>query len=154
MALTKIGDAMSRPDSPPAADVMRKAEIVRLLMETGDTAREIIATTLRENGAPPSASDTMWVLVTADAPMTLRDIAAKLGRDPSTVTLAVDKLETAGIVTRVPHPTDGRKRTLSITPAGLDLWEALRDSLHSSSMFADLDADEQQTLVELLRRLG
>lgn len=135
-------------------DAMRKAEIIRLLMEAGETARAIVATALRDSGAPSSASDMLWALGTSKMPMTLREIAARLGRDPSTVTLTADKLETADLVARRPHPTDGRKRTLVLTDRGLDLWDTLRDRLHASSMFADLSADQQRTLLELLRHIG
>ena len=141
----------ARPDQ--ATEVARKAEIVRLLMGAGETARAVVATTLRENGAPSSASDMLWALATNEKPMTLREIAVRLGRDPSTVTLAADKLEGADLVERRPHPTDGRKRTLVLTRGGLDLWRQLRDELHASNMFADLDRDQQLTLLELLRRI-
>jgi DNA-binding MarR family transcriptional regulator len=146
-------EAKVTADFPAVTDELRKAEIVRLLIEAGDGAREIIATTLRDNGAPSSAADMMWALATSDAAMTLRDTAAKLGRDPSTVTLAADKLEAAGIVARRPHPTDGRKRALSLTDEGADLWEAVRRNLHASRMLADLSTEEQLTLLELLRRI-
>ena|ERR1700712_1529191 len=136
-----------------AADVARKAEIVQLLMGAGESARAVVATTLLENGATSSAADMLWALATNDKPMTLREIASRLGRDPSTVTLAVDKLEDADLVERRPHPTDGRKRTLVLTDRGLDLWRMLRDQLHASNMFADLDGDQQLTLLQLLRRI-
>jgi DNA-binding MarR family transcriptional regulator len=140
--------------SGPAADALRKAEIVRLLMATGDTARSIIAATLRDSGGTPSsAADMLWALATSKTPMTLREIAAKLGRDPSTATLAADKLEAAGIVARHPHPTDGRKRILVLTGRGIELWHALRDELHASNMLADLNTDQQRDLLGLLRRI-
>jgi DNA-binding MarR family transcriptional regulator len=137
-----------------SADALRKAEIIRRLIEVGDTARAIVATTLRDSGAPSSASDMLWALATSEAPMTLREIAARLGRDPSTVTLTADKLETADLVTRRPHPTDGRKRTLVLTERGLGLWNTLRDRLHASDLLTELSADQQRTLLELLRHIG
>jgi DNA-binding MarR family transcriptional regulator len=136
-----------------AVDMARKAEIVRLLIEVSEAARTVIASTLRDSGAPSSTSDMLWALATSQAPMTLREIAAKLGRDPSTMTLVADKLETADLVARRPHPTDGRKRTLALTDRGHALWDSLRARLHESSMFAGLTADQQDTLLELLRQL-
>lgn len=146
---TKAGAGSSH-----APDTLRKAEIIRRLMEVGDAARAIVATTLRDSGAPSSASDMLWALATSETPMTLREIAARLGRDPSTVTLTADKLEAADLIARRPHPTDGRKRTLALTDRGLGLWGTLRDRLHASSIFADLSTDQQHTLLELLRHIG
>jgi Mn-dependent DtxR family transcriptional regulator len=106
--------------------VARKPEIVQLLLGAGETASAVVATTLLESGAPSSASDMLWALATNGKPMTLREIASRLGRDPSTVTLAADRLEGADLVERRPPPTDGRKRTLVLTDRGIDLWRALR----------------------------
>jgi DNA-binding MarR family transcriptional regulator len=146
-------DTAADAGADDATEVARKAEIVQLLMGAGETARAVVATTLRENGAPSSAADMLWALATNEKPMTLREIAVRLGRDPSTVTLAADKLEGADLLERRPHPTDGRKRTLVLTDRGLDLWRALRNQLHASDMFTDLGRDEQLILLELLRRI-
>lgn len=74
----------------------------------------------------------------------MRNVAARLHCDPSTVSLAADRLQATGLVARQPDPADGRKRTLALTQRGHDLWEALSTRLHSSGLFADLDAEEQR----------
>jgi DNA-binding MarR family transcriptional regulator len=135
------------------ADVVRKAEIVRLLIEKADASRTVIASTMRDSGVPNSTSDMLWALATIEVPMTLREIAAKLGRDPSTMTLVADKLEAANLIARRPHPTDGRKRTLVLTDHGHALWDTLRARLHDSRILAGLTTDQQHTLLELLRQL-
>jgi DNA-binding MarR family transcriptional regulator len=40
---------------------------------------------------------------------------------PTSVTNAVDRLEQAGLVVRLPHPTDGRGTLVQITPEGREL---------------------------------
>jgi DNA-binding MarR family transcriptional regulator len=138
---------------PPAAvDEARKAELVRLLIDAGERAKTIVSAALQEAGAPGSASDMLWVLATGESPLTLRDIAVRLGKDPSTVSLAADKLQAAGIVERRPHPTDGRKRVVVLTERGAHLWTSLRDRLHDSNLFGGLSAGQQGTLLELLRQ--
>jgi DNA-binding MarR family transcriptional regulator len=82
----------------------------------------------------------------------MRDVATRLHCDPSTVSLAADKLQSMGLVARQPHPTDGRKRTLALTEQGHELWEALRTRLHASGLFAGLDAQEQDTLLTQLTK--
>ncbi|MBM2623586.1 MarR family transcriptional regulator [Actinoplanes sp. LDG1-06] len=134
----------------PVAD--RKAEIVQLLIQLGDRARRVVSSTIQEFGAPESVAEALRVLGTSETPLTLRDLASRLGRDPSTVSLAADKLEHADLVVRVPHPTDGRKRVLQLTERGNVLWGTLQHRLHESNVFNDLDAAELKTLLELLRR--
>jgi DNA-binding MarR family transcriptional regulator len=135
------------------ADVERKAEIVRVLMEAGNAADAVVAQVLSEFGVPSSVAGALWALAPGTEPPTMRDMAARLRCDPSTVSLAADKLQSMGLVARQPHPADGRKRTLALTERGHELWEALRTRLHASGLFAELDAEEQRTLLELLTKI-
>lgn len=73
----------------------------------------------------------------------------------SATTDLVDRLETAGLVMRCPHPSDRRARLVRVTDAGLD---ALAGStlVHQSAIaerLARLSAEEQEQLAELLERL-
>ncbi|MDH6578440.1 MarR family transcriptional regulator [Kitasatospora sp. MAP5-34] len=135
------------------ADVERKAEIVRVLVEVGNAADAVVAQVLGEFGVPASVAGTLWALAPGTQPPTMRDVAARLHCDPSTVSLAADKLQSMGLVARQPHPADGRKRTLVLTEQGHELWEALRARLHGSGLFAGLDAQEQDTLLALLTKM-
>lgn len=143
------------PQVPTAhrADVERKAEIVRVVVEVGAAADAVVAQVLGEFGVPASVAGTLWALAPGTEPPTMRDIAARLRCDPSTVSLAANKLQSLGIVARQPHPADGRKRTLVLTEHGHELWEALRARLHASGLFAHLDAQEQDTLLALLTKM-
>ncbi|WP_369227713.1 MarR family winged helix-turn-helix transcriptional regulator [Streptomyces sp. R39] len=135
------------------ADAERKAEIVRALVEVGHSADAVVAEVLGEFRVPASVVGTLWALAPGTEPPTMRDVAARLRCDPSTVSLAADKLQSAGLIARRPHPSDGRKRTLALTDRGHELWEALRTQLHASGLFADLDAEEQRTLLALLTKM-
>ncbi|CAL9624141.1 MarR family transcriptional regulator [Actinacidiphila sp. DG2A-62] len=134
-------------------DVERKSEIVRVLVEVGSSANAVVARVLGEYGVPASVASTLWALAPGTEPPTMRDIAARLRCDPSTVSLAADKLQRAGLVARQPHPVDGRKRNLALTERGHELWEVLRTRLHASGLFTGLDAEEQHTLLALLTKM-
>ncbi|MDH6123131.1 MarR family winged helix-turn-helix transcriptional regulator [Kitasatospora sp. GP82] len=149
--MTMDSDAKAPTTHP--ADVERKAEIVRVLVEVGNAADGVVAQVLGEFGVPSSVAGTLWALAPGTEPPTMRDVAARLRCDPSTVSLAADKLQSMGLVARQPHPADGRKRTLVLTEQGHELWEALRTRLHSSGLFAGLDAQEQDTLLALLTKM-
>ncbi|MBD0743989.1 MarR family winged helix-turn-helix transcriptional regulator [Streptomyces sp. CBMA152] len=149
--MTATSDANAPMPGP--ADVERKAEIVRVLMEVGSTVDAVVAEVLGEFGVPASVAGTLWALAPGTEPPTLREVAVRLRCDPSTVSLAADKLQSMGLVARQPHPVDGRKRTLVLTEQGHELWKALRTRLHASRLFAGLDEREQETLLALLTRM-
>jgi DNA-binding MarR family transcriptional regulator len=142
-----------RVPAAPRADAGRKAEIVRVLIEAGNAVEAIVAQVLAEFEVPASVAGVLWALAPGTEPPTMRNVAARLHCDPSTVSLAADKLQAAGLAARQSHPADGRMRTLALTQRGHELWEALSTRLHSSGLFADLDAEEQRTLLALLTKV-
>ena len=54
-------------------------------------------------------------------PPTQKELAAHAGTDPMMTSQVLRALETKGLVERLPHPTDGRARLLSVTLAGREL---------------------------------
>lgn len=94
-------------------------------------------------------------LATADA-VTQRELARRTGSDPNTVRAMLMLLEERGLVVRAPHPTDGRARTVTLTPAGRAcfrrLWregEPVRQRLLGA-----LRSSEVETLLGLLNRVA
>ena len=61
----------------------------------------------------------LLVRLGAQGPAGIVELSGQLGRDHSTISRQVAKLETAGLVLREPSPTDGRARTARITPRGM-----------------------------------
>ena len=57
--------------------------------------------------------------------------SARLQVHPTSVTNAVDRLEAAEFVQRVPHPTDGRATLIQITPAGRERVDAATAELNA-----------------------
>ncbi|GAA1559546.1 MarR family transcriptional regulator [Kribbella lupini] len=130
-----------------------KAAILDLIVGLADSAQATIATTLREFDAPASVALPLRILALSEEPVTPRDLARRLGRDPSTASLTADKLEDAGLIARRPHPDDGRKRVLVLTDRGRQLWSAMRDRLHESGVFERLTRPQQRQLLDLLTRM-
>lgn len=71
------------------------------------------------------------------------------------VTNRIDRLERRGLITRRGHPTDGRVVLVALTESGLELVdEAVADHADNElTLIATLEPDEQQTLIDLLRKL-
>lgn len=80
--------------------------------------------------------------------------SARLQVHPTSVTNAVDRLEKAGLVRRVPHPSDRRATLIEITQDGRDLVRDATQRLNSK-VFAHpgLPADKLDTLVRILAEL-
>lgn len=73
---------------------------------------------------------------------------------PASVTNAIDRLERAGYVRRVPHPTDRRTTLAAITPAGRRVVEQATEVLTSARFGAEgLDDDAARTVADALRGL-
>ncbi|MCX6397504.1 MAG: MarR family transcriptional regulator [Propionibacteriales bacterium] len=82
----------------------------------------------------------------------LGKMGERLQVHPTSVTPIVDRLESAGLVRRVPHPEDRRAVLAEITEAGRALVEqATADLLDAGFGMASLDDDQLRGLSELLR---
>jgi DNA-binding MarR family transcriptional regulator len=92
----------------------------------------------------------------AEEALRLSELAARLGIVPRSATSVVDDLEAAGLVARRPDPHDRRATLVDLTPDGRQILRTLREKRRDVmvSQLARLTADEQQTLIQLLRRLA
>lgn len=88
--------------------------------------------------------------------VTQRELVERASSDANTVRAMLVALEEKGLVTRRPHPEDGRARRVKLTRAGRQayrrLWsesEALRERLLDA-----LRPGEPEALIELLGRLA
>ena len=92
-------------------------------------------------------------------PATVTELARAEGVRPQSMGATVAALEAAGLVSRSPHPDDGRQTILSLTPACRDWIQASRAAREDWLLHvleAKLTPDEQEALaaaVALLRRL-
>ncbi|MEU7890176.1 MarR family transcriptional regulator [Microbispora bryophytorum] len=85
-------------------------------------------------------------------PMTLRELAERMGCEPSNATFVADRLEEQGYLERHPHPDDRRAKQLVLTPKGAELRRRLLELLSENSPLAPLAPEEQDVLQQLLTR--
>jgi DNA-binding MarR family transcriptional regulator len=62
-------------------------------------------------------------------PVPMRELAADIMCDASTLTGIVDRLEDRGLVVRRPDPDDRRIKGLVVTPAGIELRDRIRQEV-------------------------
>lgn len=97
----------------------------------------------------------MQLLQTGEQGLTPSECAERAGVTRGTITGLLDGLERNGWVKRQPHPVDRRMLTVQLTPKGQQLLdEMLPDHFcRTTSLMANLTADEKKTLIDLLAKL-
>ena len=86
-------------------------------------------------------------------PMTLKELAVRMGCEPSNALVIIDQLESERLLERRPHPTDRRAKHLMLTPEGSEHRDKLLASLRGEKpILTGLTQQELDTLQDLLHR--
>jgi MarR family transcriptional regulator, organic hydroperoxide resistance regulator len=96
-----------------------------------------------------------WALVQLDpkAPVSQKELAARLKCNPSTVVDPADRLEEAGLVARRAHPEDRRVNVLTVTPKGATVRKQLiARLLEPPDAFRRMPAAEQARFRDVMRK--
>ncbi len=89
----------------------------------------------------------------AHAPMTMGELAAKLGIDAPYATLVVDELERLGLVERRPHPTDRRAKLVAATTRGAGVARDAEEIMNRPPVgLTSLSNSELERLATILER--
>jgi DNA-binding MarR family transcriptional regulator len=125
--------------------------------------RETLGRLVRRLRAEPGPSaGRMAVLGRLDrgGPSSISDLATGERMRPQSMAQTVHDLETAGLVSQRPDPADGRRSSIELTGAGLDLLKttrARRETWLTETLERELDTGERKQLQEalvLLRRIA
>lgn len=83
------------------------------------------------------------------------DLARRLRMDRATVMAIVNRLQERGFLKRGKSETDGRKQTLTLRPAGVEILKEAKQAIreHEKWLKSRFTDEEVQTLMELLRRI-
>ncbi|MBI1332391.1 MAG: MarR family transcriptional regulator [Armatimonadetes bacterium] len=92
-------------------------------------------------------------------PMTTSDLARAEGMKPQSMGATVANLEETGLVSRIPHPTDGRQMNIIATERGMQVNDQMRRERRTWLLEAvsDLTEPEREILFEaagIIKRLG
>lgn len=96
------------------------------------------------------------VLVERLGPIGVVDLAGRVGRDHTTVSRQVARLEELGLVTRHAGLADRRMRQVTITPQGKTATDAVDDARErmALALFRTWSRDDFDQMVRLLRMLA
>ncbi|HEV7721335.1 MAG TPA: MarR family winged helix-turn-helix transcriptional regulator [Iamia sp.] len=125
-----------------------------LLTRTAKTVNRAFDEALAEVGG----SLPQWLVLTSlagEPHRTQRSIAAAVGVEGPTLTHHLNKMETAGLVTRARDPENRRAHQVALTEGGWDEFRSLLGAVQGfdHTLRADLGETDLATLRTLLRRL-
>ncbi|MFI7640382.1 MarR family winged helix-turn-helix transcriptional regulator [Nonomuraea sp. NPDC049400] len=142
-----------QPTSTAAADSEALAAAERNLCGLVNALARQIEGHIRERaGALNLTAAQAVALRELTGPLTMRDLADRMGCEPSNATFVVDRLEEQGIVERRPHPSDRRAKQLVLTSEGIALRGRLLELLSEDSPLAKFTPQEQTALNDLILR--
>jgi MarR family transcriptional regulator, lower aerobic nicotinate degradation pathway regulator len=125
-----------------------------LLSKIGKHARSLAAARLAERGLTMRHMAVLAALVDYGQQIQ-RDLATRLGQDPSDVVKTLDDLGARGEIERTRDPADRRRSRVSVTAAGRSaLAELLAEATAAEEdLLAPLDPAEREQLHGLLSRV-
>jgi DNA-binding MarR family transcriptional regulator len=98
----------------------------------------------------------LLVLVQRFGPIGVVDLAGRIGRDHSTISRQIARLEALGLIQRHASPSDGRQRSATVTPAGqamVSKLDAARGRL-GAFVLSDWAEKDIRDLVRLMQRFA
>jgi len=136
-----------------AATTERTADLVFLLSQAAHALTAELTAALEEIGITPR---THFILSNAlSGELTQIQLAERCALDKTTMVVALDALERAGLAERRPSPTDRRARLIAVTDAGREKVEQGNEIV--ARIYADvlgsLPEEEREAFVSALTRL-
>jgi DNA-binding MarR family transcriptional regulator len=136
----------------------------------GEAATEVVLATFRANGLLLAAGDALareegltaarWqvlgAIALADEPLTVPQIARRMGLTRQSVQATINRLFDEGLVERVFNPYHVRSPLLRLTDAGRKRYAAIdrRQIRWSDELAAGIDVDDLNTAARVLRELS
>jgi DNA-binding MarR family transcriptional regulator len=138
----------------PGADALG-VETLANLMRLADLTTEGFDRVARREGLSVSGVEVLRVLALHGGPLTPAEIASSVFLTTATITTVLATLERRGLVAREPHPADGRKIWMHLTPAAEEiLTRVMKDYLGMTErLMTVLSEREQKTMLRFLKRL-
>jgi DNA-binding MarR family transcriptional regulator len=136
-----------------SADVLKLQQLL-LALGRRRSLRDPIASTCEQlQFTPPQVHALLWL--GTDGPLTMGELARRLGVTEKTVTGVVDRLEREGHLLRERSASDRRVVRCRLTPDGQQTWQKLDRFMAQSmgQMLGVLDAGDRKALFRILEKL-
>lgn len=127
--------------------------ILGLLFDVTGHIKTTFADLLAELDLTQPLAIALWQLDPQASPLSLKELAARLACDPSTVTFLAARLESRGLANREVDPANRRVKTLMLTAHGQRVRTRMVTTMGNQSGVGRLTADEQRMLHRLLAKV-
>jgi DNA-binding MarR family transcriptional regulator len=146
MAKSKARRVATDPASNPDADSARRAWSAMCdLVLDNERRREV------SDAVDLSFGRIRALRRIARTPMTMGELAGKLGIDAPYATLVVDELERQGLVERRPHPSDRRAKVVTTTTRGATVAHQAEEIMNRPPVgLTSLSGSELESLAKIL----
>jgi len=148
----------NRTSGDPGHALDADARRVRDLVIAGSrkaSLRDPVAAMCEEQQlTPPQIHAVMWL--GQDGPLTMGELAGRVGVTEKTITGLVDRLEAAGHLARERDGADRRVVRARLTPRGEAAWRDIDRHLHDklTALLGLLDGDDRKALFRILEKLA
>jgi DNA-binding MarR family transcriptional regulator len=147
--MNKAGDGGGHRTEPRTID----EEVLDLMFQALGMLKQHFHHAITEMGLTPQQAHALRSLDPA-RPVPMRELAAGIMCDASTLTGIVDRLEDRGLVERRPNPDDRRVKGLVVTPAGIEIRDRIwQEVLGHAPHLAVLSPEERIQLRDQLKRV-
>ena len=136
--------------------ISRATEIANLIRQVGIAHRTKANEWIADASLTPDQAFALGHIVdNQDNGVIARDLAEVTRTKPASVANLVKGLETRGLITRAPSPTDSRIKLIHPTELGTQLHADFKDTLGKADedIFGSLTPAEQDQLIALLERI-
>lgn len=136
---------------------MRTEDIISLISKVRDSANNFITTEMNNwgiKGLAPSHGDILFALLNNEK-LTMKELAEKIDKDKSTVTVLVNKLIDKGYVVKTRDVADSRVISVTLTEKGKGL-KPMFDSISQdllSVVYRDISENERDELLKTLIKI-
>jgi DNA-binding MarR family transcriptional regulator len=143
------------PPDGPTGEERGAGSVAFLLAQVGAHAAGLFAERLAPLGLAPQHAGILRLLAREQG-SSQRELADRLGIQPSRLVALLDELESRGVIERRDDPADRRSYALHLTQSGratlAEIGRVARQ--HGAALCAALDEDERRQLGSLLARIA
>lgn len=126
-------------------------DVLDLVFTVAEQTDALLSDAVGDLGLTAVMAKTLWQIGSSANP-SMRQLAAELGCDPSTVTFLADRLQEKGLVTREIDPANRRAKIVTLTERGREVRRRLGAAMLTQSPVAHLNLAEQRQLSRLLTK--
>jgi DNA-binding MarR family transcriptional regulator len=142
------------PVTATRASSPRNAAILTDLLRQFSTAAVVFHHAIAERLGLGPTDHKCFDLLRQRGPLTGSDVAALTGLTTGAITGVVNRLESAGFVSREPDPDDGRRQFLRASDTGIARLREVFEPIHrdAAALLEGFDGHQRQAIADFLQR--